>query len=381
MNKFTLVTLTWLASALPAQADITDLTAETTSYKTTYAVYDIKPESLDPAVIEKAVLNAIRTYAQNAQVGHSIPPATLPVVAAKMSFTKNPRMNAQVPQCDGEIFQITASDNSFASSGEKTKSVACLFPYKDGYRLNYYAAYGQMSGGANTNILGAMLARAVGVGDSSKFIAKTLERIEENLKEQGTTPQLIQLYPKIEGKQVTPMEDPVQPIAQAAPVTNAPLSQPAPTQGSAMNNMAPMNAYNPMALMNSPLTANLSPADRAKLAEAMTQQKAMMNNYYGKAQAAPETVTPQPQTPQKLSPLQARKELTSIGMGYANADQFFEAVQRNDKLAVELFIAAQSIDLNSVKDKKGQTPLQVAAHQGAEQGSIAQMLRDAGEQK
>lgn len=48
-----------------------------------------------------------------------------------------------------------------------------------------------------------------------------------------------------------------------------------------------------------------------------------------------------------MTPIQARKELTSMGLNYADAKQFLAAVTRNDDVALELFVAARGIDLNS----------------------------------
>jgi len=42
--------------------------------------------------------------------------------------------------------------------------------------------------------------------------------------------------------------------------------------------------------------------------------------------------------------LQARKDLTAMGLRYYDAEQFREAVKRNDQLAVDLFVAGNGID-------------------------------------
>ena len=42
--------------------------------------------------------------------------------------------------------------------------------------------------------------------------------------------------------------------------------------------------------------------------------------------------------------LQARKDLTAMGLRYYDETQFREAVKRNDKLAVDLFVAGEGID-------------------------------------
>lgn len=45
-----------------------------------------------------------------------------------------------------------------------------------------------------------------------------------------------------------------------------------------------------------------------------------------------------------LSPVEARKELTAMGLGYANQEQFRQAITRRDLIAVDLFIAAKGFD-------------------------------------
>jgi hypothetical protein len=45
--------------------------------------------------------------------------------------------------------------------------------------------------------------------------------------------------------------------------------------------------------------------------------------------------------------LQARKELTAMGLTYHDSKQFLEAVKRDDTIAAELFIAARGVDLSA----------------------------------
>jgi len=59
----------------------------------------------------------------------------------------------------------------------------------------------------------------------------------------------------------------------------------------------------------------------------------------------------QPSTPvaaskPALTPLDARMQLTAMGLQYYNQEQFLAAIQRGDKLAVELFIAGSGVDIN-----------------------------------
>jgi hypothetical protein len=45
--------------------------------------------------------------------------------------------------------------------------------------------------------------------------------------------------------------------------------------------------------------------------------------------------------------LQARKDLTAMGLSYHDSKQFLDAVKRNDTLAAELFIAGRGVDLSA----------------------------------
>jgi hypothetical protein len=66
-----------------------------------------------------------------------------------------------------------------------------------------------------------------------------------------------------------------------------------------------------------------------------------------------------------LSPLQARKDLTSMGLTYHDSKQFLDAVKRNDGIAAELFIAGRGVDL-SVRDWLGRDAVDFARSNGNE---------------
>jgi hypothetical protein len=66
-----------------------------------------------------------------------------------------------------------------------------------------------------------------------------------------------------------------------------------------------------------------------------------------------------------LSPMQARKDLTSMGLTYHDSKQFLDAVKRNDAIAAELFIAGQGVDL-SARDWLGRDAVDFARSNGNE---------------
>jgi hypothetical protein len=61
--------------------------------------------------------------------------------------------------------------------------------------------------------------------------------------------------------------------------------------------------------------------------------------------------------------LQARKDLNAMGLSYHSAQQFLEAVRRDDALAVELYIAGRGVNLSS-RDASGRSALDIARANG-----------------
>src|SRR4029077_10282144 len=61
--------------------------------------------------------------------------------------------------------------------------------------------------------------------------------------------------------------------------------------------------------------------------------------------------------------LQARKDLTAMGLRYYDHSEFLDAVKRNDELATELYIAAKGVDLNG-RAWSGRTAFDIARDNG-----------------
>lgn len=90
--------------------------------------------------------------------------------------------------------------------------------------------------------------------------------------------------------------------------------------------------------------------------------------------AAPVVVTERPApAPRSWTPLDARKELTAMGLQYFDGAQFFAAIRRGDQLAVELYVAAGGVALN--EPQEGQTPLELAHALG--RSAMVELLRAA----
>jgi len=69
--------------------------------------------------------------------------------------------------------------------------------------------------------------------------------------------------------------------------------------------------------------------------------------------------------------LQARKDLTAMGLKYHDPNDFLAAVERDDALAVELFVDGRGVNLGA-KDAKGRTALEIARDKGNQ--PMAQLL-------
>jgi hypothetical protein len=71
-------------------------------------------------------------------------------------------------------------------------------------------------------------------------------------------------------------------------------------------------------------------------------------------------------TPAAVSPdraIQARKDLTAMGLKYHDPNEFLDAVKRDDGLAVELYIQGRGVNLGA-KDAQGKTALDIARAKG-----------------
>jgi hypothetical protein len=76
--------------------------------------------------------------------------------------------------------------------------------------------------------------------------------------------------------------------------------------------------------------------------------------------------------------IQARKDLTDIGLVYHDKNQFLEAVKRNDVLAVRLFLAGRGVDPNA-RDLLGASALDIAKRGG--NAEMVELLAAAGRPK
>lgn len=69
--------------------------------------------------------------------------------------------------------------------------------------------------------------------------------------------------------------------------------------------------------------------------------------------------------------LQARKDLTAMGLKYYDQEQFYDAAKRGDLLATELFIAGKGVDVGA-RAWSGRTALDMARDNGHSQ--VAELI-------
>lgn len=381
-----------LASAAGFEDVINSIAKPSINKKSFFAVVDVKTDR-GADVVAEAALSGVKRYASGASANQKIPPAAKPAVPNRMRLVS--RGPNQEPQCDGDVANIAALDTSMSKYGEGTFSVVCIFPYSGGYQINYYASFTQRTGGANTNILGAMIGRlvtnAIGLGDSSSFVGKTIEAIQEKLADAGLKGTIVELFPEIKGLQA--VRDDSIPMA-ATPATAPPVnaaSLPMQAQQGAMAQGGDAQAgANPAVLPpNLGALAGSDPAAYEEATKAMAELNRRMQEARAAASAqmaqiqaahvtaqnplaqaavyqvpAPTSAQPSvlPSAPESNA-LQARKDLTAMGLTYHDRGQFAAAIQRGDTMAVKLYIAAQGVDVQQA-GADGMTPLQIARQLG-----------------
>jgi hypothetical protein len=354
---------------------ITSIVKPSASQKAFLAVVDVKTER-GADEVSSAVLNAVQRYASGAALNQKIPPAVSPATPARMRLSSSGAH--QVPQCDGDVANVVALDVSMARYGEATGTVVCIFPYRGGFQVNYFASFSQRSGGMNTNILGAMLGRVItnafGIGDSSTFVGKTIEAMQEKLADAGMKGTLVELFPSIPGLEVVRDNTP-RAVSGAAIASAEALSGPTVEASGPDAALMPVHAKGlaaaPAFAPGVPASGIAGAADYQDAANAMAEVRRRMEEARAVyASQVGSTIEP--------SPLQARKELAAMGLSYFDGTQFLAAIRRGDVLAVRLYVSAQGVDLQQ-PGSDGLTPLQ-AAQQNEKRPEVLSLLRAAGAQ-
>jgi hypothetical protein len=117
-------------------------------------------------------------------------------------------------------------------------------------------------------------------------------------------------------------------------------------------------------------TADMPPEHRSRVASIGQDMASLARKQVGKPVAgSPERTFTDRVSPERA--LQARKDLTAMGLKYHDPNDFLEAVRRDDQLAVELFVAGRGVNVGA-KDAQGKSALEIARAKGNE--PMAQLL-------
>lgn len=160
----TLATLVMASNNVYSQDFLSAIRPSTKSFQQ-LAVFDVEPGSVPLDKVEGAVLSAIQIYANQARAERKLMPPSLPEIPSTLTFSeiKSPfGVLLQLPVCNDAVVIINSSDTGMAQYGDVTTSMACIFPYNKGYRVNYYAKFSESSGGTVAQVgaaFGKMLTR------------------------------------------------------------------------------------------------------------------------------------------------------------------------------------------------------------------------------
>ena len=105
------------------------------------------------------------------------------------------------------------------------------------------------------------------------------------------------------------------------------------------------------------MTAGMPTEHRDKIASIAGDVLGLARRDLGKAPASGATAS------STEGSLQARKDLTAMGLRYFDAKDYLEAVKRDDALAVELFITGRGVNLAS-RDADGRSAADIARANG-----------------
>jgi len=118
------------------------------------------------------------------------------------------------------------------------------------------------------------------------------------------------------------------------------------------------------------MTRDMSEAERASFLALARDLMILARREHARSMAEPRPLA----TFDTASALAARKELNAMGLRYYDAEQFLDAVKRDDALAVALYIEGRGVNL-AARDRDGRTALEIAQAKGNRQ--IAGMLSGA----
>lgn len=285
---------------------LTALAVQAQTQTTTSRLYLFNPDSNDIKNSVDGLVDAIKSRGRPAKRLGLIP-TTLPdklgePVASTVRFGPMTLRTTECGDAYGEISIGSSTDGGMlGSSGEKF--FGCIYLAKNGIRLSLILEQSTSSSGS---LMGSLL---TGIrdgirGDDQKFGRETFDKMTAQVREK--VPGILVELVEITGDISRPDGDKVAKL------------------------LARSNAPAPEALVAAPV------------AEAAPAIKPIANG----AQI-----------------VEARKQLTNMGLQYFSIDQFHEAIVRKDEMAVQLFVQAGAVKA-SAASAKGQTGLQLAKASG-----------------
>ncbi|CAH1747699.1 conserved exported protein of unknown function [Thauera humireducens] len=183
----TKIAVTALVTALSTLAGCASITPTQTT-ESAYLVLDVKASPNDRNALLNDVTNAVKTHMSSARVNRGIPPATLPEKPTQFRLT-NPfagsslgalaaasGTSTQVPVCDDSLLTISAADTGGMQYGESTSFFTCVVQYREGFQVNVYATFSEVTGGLTPQVIGATLAKQM-VGGRSQFIPRAMNDV------------------------------------------------------------------------------------------------------------------------------------------------------------------------------------------------------------
>lgn len=214
----------------------------------------------------------------------------------------------------------TAARNALGRSGEIYRG--CLYAFEKGFKLyGLVISYKASSTGLGLSLVNGLTKMVQGsdAENSERMTSRQIERLRESAPDM--------LVARIE-------------------VPGLPVSEP---------NLAEINEKIPEALKSSPSGA-VTPTQSSPMA---FSGALIPVNMAMTPPSAPAAVAPSP----KNEMIEARKDLTAMGLTYHDQAQFVQTILRHDSLAADLFIKSGGVDLAAV-DELGRTPVDVAIEAG-----------------
>jgi len=174
-----LITLIILLLNLIACGSINRVLVDKKTNKEYYHIFDIKTKT-EGKKIAKSVSSGIQKNVNSLDEAWPIPPKEVPKEAGRFE-TKQPlegttmgaltsgagKLAFKTVKCDGAIWTGEAISET---STDKTKVNICLWPYKDGYHLNFYMQFREKELNFMQSIVAPIVYTAI--GDPQKWLNK-----------------------------------------------------------------------------------------------------------------------------------------------------------------------------------------------------------------